>query len=270
MDVLVLRELEKTIIKDIPSFKVGFKDESRLMKLLGFLSAPFNPEFMTRFTTTLGTSVYFPTREFYEKDVDHSFRTLTHEYVHLWDKRENKTFDLTYVFPQILALAAFTVFGVLAWPNTWLLAMPILGYVLGAFLATKSRIAFWVVLGVVLLTTGGLAIGLTGWASLALLAGLVCAAPWPAPGRTKWELRGYTMSIAVRIWLGGKYTPEVRENIVKHFVGANYYFMSWRRTAIEKALDDAAKDTASGALQGHSPPYAAIYDFLYQRGLLRR
>ena len=42
--------------------RIAFKDESFLMKLLGFLLF-FTKEFMTRFTTTIGNTVYFPSRE---------------------------------------------------------------------------------------------------------------------------------------------------------------------------------------------------------------
>lgn len=268
MDVLVLRDLENTIRKDIPSFKVGFKDESTLLKVLGFLSYPFNPNFMTSFTTTLGTTVYFPTRSFYEGKVSNSFNILTHEYVHLWDKKQNKLFELTYALPQLLALVGFVVFGVLAWPHSWLLALPFLGYVLAALVGRTSLFAFGAVLGAFMLTTWGLSIWLTQWDTIALVAACLCLGPWPSPARTNAEMRAYTMSIAVNIWLGGSYTSTLKEGLVEEFTGPSYYFMSWSRSSIEASLDEAAALTTSGGLQGRSPPYATIYEFLYQHGLI--
>lgn len=267
MDVLVLRDLENTITKDIPTFKVGFKDESLFLKVLGFLS-PFNPGFMTSYTTTLGTTVYFPSRTFYEGNVSGSFDVLTHEYVHLWDKKQSPFFELLYALPQLLALIGFVAFGVLAWPFTWVLALPFVGYALAALVAKKSIFGFGVMLSVTLLGTAGLAVWLTGWTTAALVAGLACLAPWPAPWRTSAEMRGYTMTLAVSIWLGSTYTPELRERLVQEFIGPSYYYMSWSRSSIEATLDEVASATTAGALQGRSPPYATIHDFLYQHGLL--
>jgi hypothetical protein len=270
MDVLALHDLEATIRRDIPEFQVGFKDESRIMKLLGFLANPINPGFMTRFTTTWGTTVYFPTREYYETKASVSFEILAHEYVHLWDKKQSQLFTLSYVFPQVLAIAGLLTFGALAWPYSWLLLLPVVGYLFAAWISQKSSAGFVVALGLMLLATFGLSIWLTGWVTAALGIGLLGFGPWPAPWRTKWELRGYTMSVAVALWLGTPYTPTLRDAYVQYFVGSGYYFMSWSRPSIEKAFDDVATQVASGALQGRSRPYEAVYDFLYQRGLLHR
>ena len=57
------------------------------------------------------------------------------------------------------------------------------------------------------------------WFFLALL----CAAPIPAPWRTKLELRGYTMSMAIKWWLR-KEEPNY-DWYVEQFVGPNYYYM---------------------------------------------
>lgn len=270
MDVQVLRDLEQTITKDIPKFSVRFKDESPWMKVLGFLSYPFNPKFMTSFSTTLGSTVYFPTRAFYEQNVDRSVRVLTHEYMHLWDKKQHTLFDLSYLFPQILGVIPLLVFGVLAWPHTWLLLVPLVGYMLAAWIARKSQLVCVILLALVMLGTLVGAVWLTRWSSLAFVAGLLCLAPWPSPGRTKWELRGYTMSVAVGLWLYGAFPPDTREAIVRNFIGPNYYFMWWFRSRIDTALDESATLAQALSLQGCSPPYATVYDFLYQHSLLRR
>lgn len=269
MDIDVLRRLEDRVLGDIPGFKVAFKDTSRFMAALGFLMAPFNPRFMTGFTTTLGKTVYFPTKEEYESDVAGSFKTLSHEYVHLWDAKQSLWFNVSYAFPQLLSLVGLLAFGVLSWPHPWLLALPLAGYGLAAWAARKSILAFWAILGVVVLGTFGLAIWLTGWATLALIAGLLCLAPWPSPGRVAYELRGYTMTIAVALWRGGSYTPEKREHLVQHFVGPGYYFMSWRRSTIAKQIDAAIEQVSSGGLR-EIPPFSAVHALLEEHGLLRR
>ncbi len=268
MDIVVLRRLEDRILRDISGFKVAFKDQSRLMAVLGFLVAPFNPRFMAGFTTTLGKTVYFPTKAEYETDVADSFKTLSHEYVHLWDGK-SWWFNILYAFPQLLALIPFVVFGILALPHFWIILLPVVSYVGAAGVARKSLVGFWVTLGLAAILTFGLAIWLTGWATIALVAGVICLVPWPAPGRVKAEVRGYTMTIAVALWRGSAFTPERREHLVKHFIGPGYYFMSWRRAAIEKEIDAVIEHVTNGGVP-EGPPFLAVHELLAEHGLLRR
>ena len=260
-----LRAFEETLQTKVPGFKVKFKDESTFMKVLGFLSFPFNPKFMGSYTTTIGKTVYFPSRAGYEASPGKSFRTLAHEFVHMWDG--GLWFSLSYLFPQVLAVIPLLVFAVLAWPHTWLLSMLLGGYILAAGVAQKSLVGFAVVLGTVGLVMVGLTIFLTGWSVLALVSALVCLAPWPAPWRAHWELRGYRMSLAVDQWLSGRTSLEVRDRIVEHFVGPDYYFMSWGRYAITVDLDRTAREAYSGVLQEQAP-YQVVWQFLASRNLL--
>lgn len=269
MDVLVLRSLENRIRADIPDFKVRFKDESGLLKFLGLLSYPFNPGFMTHVTTTLGTTVYFPTRTYYEQQVERSFDILTHEYVHMWDRKAGQHSEVLYLFPQVLVLLPFLLYEVLSWPHPWIPFVLLAGYIPAALLAPKSTFGFWTVVATLLAGMGVLAVMLTGWASFALLAMFACLVPWPAPWRTRTELRGYSMTIAVRLWQGGQFVNEWREALARNFYGPGYYFMSWSKTDALAALDDAAERAMSGALQKESPPHAAIHEFLQQQKLLR-
>lgn len=103
--------------------KIAFKDESLLMKIVGFLLF-FTKGFMTRFTTTLGNTVYFPSREWLEKNERSATRVLAHELVHMHDRKKmNKRYTVIgypslYLFPQILAvfsLLAFLAFINLSW-----------------------------------------------------------------------------------------------------------------------------------------------------------
>lgn len=109
--------------------RVRYKDESRLMRFIGWLMF-FNRAFMTRYTTTLGRTVYFPTRG------KENWETLAHEAVHVLDYANAPVrFALGYVMPQglaafaLIALAAFVIpvflvtllFLVAAgpWPSPW-------------------------------------------------------------------------------------------------------------------------------------------------------
>ena len=91
--------------------KIKFKNESRMMKLLG-KALFFNPKFMTRFVTVVGESVYFPSREKMEKDPGTAAQVLCHELVHMDDERTagSLIFRLSYLFPQWLALLSASAF----------------------------------------------------------------------------------------------------------------------------------------------------------------
>lgn len=269
IDLNTLRAFEVAIVKDIPGFKVVFKDRSKFMKFLGFLMYPFNDGFMTKFTTTIGDTVYFPSVSHYVNNPGPRLQTLAHEYVHLRDARDHPwTFKLSYLFPQILVVIPLIVFAVLAWPHSWLVLLPFVGYVLGALLARLSKVIFWVIFGLAVAGTIFLGWLLTGWAILSL-AGLVLLGPWPAPWRTKWELRGYGMTVALGVWISGSYGPKQLQYLVERFTGPDYFFMSWSGSKVEEALRLKAALAADGTLQG-LPPYQMVHDFLYERSFLRR
>jgi len=118
-DRTMLINLENKIKEQVPSFEVRFKDESMFMKILSKILF-FNKNFMTSVTTTIGTKVYWASRERYEAKPGASFRTLAHEFVHIVDfiKRPVR-FVLGYLFPQIFALLA--LFAVLAFISPWFL-----------------------------------------------------------------------------------------------------------------------------------------------------
>lgn len=268
MDVLTLRSLENRIRTDIADFKVRFKDESWLLKAMGVLSYPFNPRFMTNVTTTLGSTVYFPTRAYYEQNVERSFDILTHEYVHMWDRKTGAHSEVLYLFPQLLAVVPLLLYWVFAWPHLWIPLALLVGYVPAALVARKSFWGFTTLLGLVVAGTGVLSAFLVGWGSFALLGVALTLIPWPAPWRAKTELRGYSMTIAVRVWQGGRFTNEWRDALALNFYGPGYYYMMWSKSRAVADLDEVAALAATGALQRRSPPHAAIHDFLYQQGLL--
>lgn len=115
---------KNALSKNVPDLQVKYKNESFLMKLLGMIMF-FNPSFMTNFITTIGNTVYFPTKEMVEEDNSSAIRVLAHEYVHMRDSQRysNFIFVIMYLFPQILAPLALLL--LLVW---WPLA--IVGFLL--------------------------------------------------------------------------------------------------------------------------------------------
>jgi len=112
-------DLEAVIKERVPDFEIKFKDESRFMKILGKVLF-FNKAFMTHYTTTIGKTVYFPSRALFEQYPGAYFYTLAHEYVHVMDYVQHPVlFTLGYLSPQILALLA--LFSFLAFINPYFL-----------------------------------------------------------------------------------------------------------------------------------------------------
>lgn len=96
-----------------PNLKIKYKDQDSFMKFLGMLMF-FNPAFMTSFVTTIGDTIYFPSKEYTEdKSVAGVF---IHECTHIYDeKRLGVRFKLGYLFPQILALPMLLLLFLLSW-----------------------------------------------------------------------------------------------------------------------------------------------------------
>jgi hypothetical protein len=105
-----------------PNLEIKFKNESNLMKLLGEILF-FNKSFMTKYTTTLGNVIYFPNREYVNKQEIMSKTILLHELVHMHDSKKLSRFlfSLLYLFPQILLPLTCLLF--LA---SWKIALPLL------------------------------------------------------------------------------------------------------------------------------------------------
>lgn len=104
--------------KLVPTFDVKFKNESRLMRLIGKILF-FNSEFMNGYITTIGATVYFPNRKYLEDNYDAMWLVLAHELVHAWDNKRSSFFKVGYLFPQILA--GLSLLAVLAVWKVWFL-----------------------------------------------------------------------------------------------------------------------------------------------------
>lgn len=115
-DLIVNKAKEK-----FPDIKVIYKDQSSLMKLLGYLMF-FNKSFMTHYFTTLGSTIYAPSRQYVESKEVSAQVTLLHELTHVYDSKKYSKilFGFLNGFPQILALLCLPLFFI-----SWKLALPL-------------------------------------------------------------------------------------------------------------------------------------------------
>lgn len=82
--------------------RVRLKSESKWMKFLGWVSKPFNPDFMTSYWTTVLTVVYAPSS--FDINNESLFpyyqEVLEHEGIHIADFKKYKLlFILSYLLP---------------------------------------------------------------------------------------------------------------------------------------------------------------------------
>lgn len=90
---------------------ISYKTESLLMKIIGVILF-FNKNFMENYTTTIGNTIYFPSRDRVEKaSDDENLVILSHEFVHIKDSERigPLLFKIIYLSPQIFA----PIFGLL-------------------------------------------------------------------------------------------------------------------------------------------------------------
>lgn len=94
-----------------PDLQIKYKDQSIFMKILGILLF-FNKDFMTSYTTTIGSTVYFPTEKFVKARPVSTSVILLHELVHIHDSKKvsKPFFGFLYLFPQILILLCIPLF----------------------------------------------------------------------------------------------------------------------------------------------------------------
>jgi hypothetical protein len=106
-----------------PNLKVQYKDSSSFMKLLGYILF-FNKRFMTSYTTTIGSTIYFPNEKFITSRPNSAITIFLHELVHVHDaNRFNKfIYSLLYLFPITLLLVAIPLFFI-SWEIALVLAV---------------------------------------------------------------------------------------------------------------------------------------------------
>lgn len=106
-DVLV--EASKTFFPDL---QIKYKDQSWLMKLIGLVLF-FNKDFMNTYSTTIGSSIYFPSREFVEKNQRSVQITLMHELVHMHDAKKISPFIFNWLYLLPISLIPFALLLIL-------------------------------------------------------------------------------------------------------------------------------------------------------------
>ncbi len=108
--------------KYFPSLQIKFKDQSGFMKFLSVLLF-FNKGFMTDYTTTIGSTVYFPNESFTQSHTTSASIILMHELVHIHDEQKwsRFLFSFLYLTPQILLLLCLPLLLV-----NWYIALPLL------------------------------------------------------------------------------------------------------------------------------------------------
>jgi hypothetical protein len=100
-----------------PKIELRAKEDSKLMKLLGFLVKPFNPTFNTRYTTTIGTTIWMPSQLAPSLPEEYFLEVVTHECQHILDDDKSPVlFKLSYLFPQVLALLSLAAILAIWWP----------------------------------------------------------------------------------------------------------------------------------------------------------
>jgi hypothetical protein len=114
--------LEAALREEVP-FRIRYKDESPEMEAIAVFVEGFSPDFMDRYTTVIGSTIYFPNRHFLFHSEEQAMRTLAHEAVHLLDAERwsMPLFSLAYLFPQILAVGVFLFPWLGIWALTFLL-----------------------------------------------------------------------------------------------------------------------------------------------------
>jgi len=78
------------------------------------------------------------------------------------------------------------------------------------------------------------------WGPLWLLGALV--APWPSPGRTWIETRGYDESAKAAIDLGLTPGPEWIESKVRSLTKKSYYWSTWRGEPLRKHFKETIRE----------------------------
>lgn len=269
-----------SVKKRHPKFSVKYKDESRFQRLLGLLAYPFNAEYMTRYTTTFGPSVYFTSRAHVKEDPLGCAKVLGHEGVHIWDEEEHGfSYNIGYACPQLLALPLLALYAVL---GSWIPLAAFVGAMAAAYLllwvTMKVTSSKPVRLGVFFLLAGagivaylGGSVWLSKWWAFLAVGALVPLGPWRSPWRAKWEQRGYGMNIAFNYWRYGSVRERSLEWMSKAFTTMAYYRMDPNEGRVMADLRGTLHRCETGdILKGpHAEPYVMVFDVLKAAGLVK-
>ena len=261
-----------SIQADHPSFEVRYKDESLLMRLLALLMFPFNPNFATEYTTTLGSKTYLPSRAAVAKDYGGFSGVLAHEGVHVFDDAKHPLwFKLSYSLNQSAVLPLLVLFAVL---GSWIPVAALVGGVTLAYISfwlLKSKPVFLGLAGLAVVSYVGLAIWLSGWWAALAIGAFLPLVPISSHWRAAWEFRGYAMTMAFEFWRTGKLLDSELTWIHEIFTGSDYYYMDPNADRVStklKAIKGSILDN-SLLVGADARPYQRTLDLQKQLGLAR-
>lgn len=291
-DKVLFDKIAESIKVDHPSFSVKFKDESRNMKTLGLLAYPFNDRFEDGYTTTLGSTVYFPSKEVLAKAYRHFARVLAHEGVHIFD--DGLGFKAGYAMFEglfLLLLALYSVFG------SWMPVLVLLGGLVASYgvlaftrpprlmvraaaidkearkKADKrkkvAKVVFLVMAGMSVVAYVVVAVLMSKWWTFLAVGSFLPLLPITSHWRAKSEYRGYAMGIAISYWRYGEVRDSDIERRISTFTGPNYYFMDRNEERVRRKLNAIKLSVIDGSiLVGlNARPYQRTLDVLKRLGL---
>jgi hypothetical protein len=99
---------------------------------------------------------------------------------------------------------------------------------------------------------------------------LLALLPLPARGRTKIELRGYTMTMALNVWRYAFVSDHTKWWIAKQFTGPSYYFMWPFPADVLRDIDECERRVLSGELfHWNDPaPFRDVHEALTSMGVV--
>ena len=124
----LIQSFTKHVQTRVPGYSVKRKADSKLMRFLGKILF-FTPNFMTRFTTTMGNTIY-ATDDLWNDNSAWALSTLAHEAQHVADKQRTGMilFGFAYLLPQILAPLALLSLLAIWFSNAWLWSLTALAF----------------------------------------------------------------------------------------------------------------------------------------------
>jgi hypothetical protein len=272
-------KVAESIAADHPSFKIYYKNESRLMSLLALLAYPFNEQFQDGYITTLGSKVYFPSRADVESNYDHAADVLAHEGVHIFDaQRHGLWFTISYALNQAAILPLLVLYAVL---GSWIPVAVLTGGVAlsygciaiarKAFTGSVARGLFFALAGLSGLSYLALAVWLSGWWAALAVDVFLPLLPVSSLLRAKWEYRGYAMGVAIQFWRHGIVPDSFLAGRVQTFTGPDYYFMDGDAARVLTKLKAVRSSVTDGSILigADARPYQRTLDLMKKLGLVK-
>lgn len=94
-----------------------------------------------------------------------------------------------------------------------------------------------------------------------------CLFRLPSPFRLHWELRGYTMTMAVERWVMGKVQEETKEDIIKALYSKNYWLVV-SKTTLARLITAQLSKIEEGELMS-DPAFHQVQMFLVENRYAR-